>query len=96
MKIFLSVIAMMILFAGSVEAADLNVDSGKVFIARRYVMPPRLRRPFLPTVNTPKKEYPSRVPARPKPHYTPHVPRTTYDDRGGRRKNFGPPRAPRR
>ena len=95
-KIFFTVMAIIFLLAGSVEATDLSDDSGKVFVAKRFVMPERLRKPFLPSIRTPKKTYPPRVPPRPKPHYLPHTPKPTYDNRGGRRKNFGPPRAPQR
>lgn len=41
------------------------------------------------------KIYPPRVPARPTPHFQPHTPRTTYDNRGGKAKRFVP-QAPRR
>ena len=96
MKIFLYALAMIIFLVGNVEAADLSIDLEKVFIARRFVTPPRLHQPVVPSVNTPKKTYPPRVPRRPTPHYLPHVPKQTYDNRGGRRKNFGPPQSTHR
>lgn len=96
MRILLAILVMLFFFASNVEAADLNTDLEKNFVAQRFVTPPRLRQPFLPSVNTPKKNYPPRVPYRPKPHYLPHVPKKTYDNRGGRRKNFGPPQASQR
>ena len=81
LKVFLSALMILFFFAGNVEAADLNADSGKVFVAKRFITPPRLRQPFVPFASTPKKTYPPRVPARPKPHYLPHVPKHTYDNR---------------
>ena len=93
---FLTALAIMILFASGVEAADLQVDSEKVFVARKILLPPRLRQPFPPSIRTPKKDYPSRVPLRPTPRHLPNLPKTTYDDRGGKRKNFGPPQAKHR
>ena len=80
----LAVIMVMMLVAGTVEAAP------------RFITPPRLRQPFVPPLKTPSKEYFPRQPFRPKPHYTPHVPRPTWDTRGGKRKNFGPPPVPHR
>ncbi|MBR0261922.1 MAG: hypothetical protein IJQ85_09040 [Selenomonadaceae bacterium] len=75
--------AIIILFSSTVEAA-------------RHIKPPFVRRTFLPPMRTPQKEYFPRQPFRPKPHYLPRVPKPTYDNRGGRRKNFGPPQAPHR
>ena len=87
---FFAAFAVIIFLAGSVEAAEPN------FVAQKLVTPPRLRRPFLPPIRTPQKEYVPRQPFRPTPHYLPHVPKPSKDNRGGRRKNFGPPPVPRR
>ena len=86
--------AIIIFFANSVEASDLKIDSGKTFVEQKYVTPPRLRRPFLPPIRTSRKDYIPRQPFRPQSHYLPHVPTPTNDNRGGKRKNFGPPRMP--
>ena len=94
-KILLAVVTI-IFFANSVEASDLKIDSGKIFAEQKYVTPPRLRLPFFPPIKTPRKDYIPRQPLRPKPHYLPHVPKPTNDNRGGKRKSFGPPRMPRR
>ncbi|MBQ3336079.1 MAG: hypothetical protein IJG80_01600 [Selenomonadaceae bacterium] len=80
----LAVMTVMILVAGTVEAAP------------KFITPPRLRQPFVPPLRPAPKEYFPRQPFRPKPHYTPHVPRPTWDNRGGKRKNFGPPPVPHR
>jgi len=89
-KIF-TVFALMIAFAGEVEAADLQIDSGKAFVEQRSLLPPRLRRPLIPP--RPRKEYPPRLPVRPTPRHLPNLPKATHDKRGGSRKNFGPPQA---
>ncbi|MBR0289760.1 MAG: hypothetical protein IJQ82_12350 [Selenomonadaceae bacterium] len=93
---FLSALAIIIFFSSPVEASDLNFDSEKVFVKQKFVMPQRLRRPFLPPMRTPQKDYVPRQPFRPKPHFLPHFPKPTYDNRGGKRKNFGPPQSPQR
>ena len=92
----LATFAIIILLSGSVEAEELKIYSGKNFVEQKYVVPPRLRRPLLPPVRTPQKEYFPRQSFRPKPRYLPRVPKPTYDNRGGKRKNFGPPQTPRR
>lgn len=92
----LAVLAVMIFFTGNVEAAYLETDSGKNFVAHRYVTPPRMRQLFPPPERTPRKDYAPRRPFRPTPRYRPNVPKPTNDNRGGKRKNFGPPRAPQR
>ncbi|MBR1645672.1 MAG: hypothetical protein IJ685_02725 [Selenomonadaceae bacterium] len=85
-----------IIFADSVDAANLNVDE-KIFVEQKSVVPPRLRRPFIPPINMgrdkvkPAKVYPSRVPVRPTPRYLPSKPQPSRDNRG----RFVP-RAPRR
>ena len=89
----LTALVMMILFAGNVEAADLQSDSGKVFVEQRSLLPPRLRQPLIPP-RPPRKEYPPRLPVRPTPRHLPNLPKATHDKRGGTRKNFGPPQAP--
>lgn len=76
------IVMMIFLFAGNVEAADLNYDSQKVYVAKRFVMPERLRKPFLPSIDRPSKIYPPRVPSKPKPHYLPRTPKPSYDRRG--------------
>ena len=88
----LAMLAIMILCSNAVEAAD----SEKVFVARKHLVPPRMRRPFLPAPKFPQKEYYPRQTFRPKPHYLPQVPKPSYDNRGGKRKKFGPPQAPHR
>ena len=93
---FLAVMAIIIFFVSPVEASDLKIDSGKIFVEQKHVTPPKMRRPFLPPIRTPKKDYVPRQPIRPKPHFLPHVPKPTYDNRGGKRKNFGPPQSPQR
>ena len=85
----LTVLAIMIFFTGEVDAAQ--VDSEKVFVARRILLPPRLRQPLPSSIRTPRKDYPSRVPVRPTPRYLPNLPKSTYDNRGGKRKKFAPP-----
>ena len=86
-----------IIFAGTVCAADLNID-GKIFAEQRSFVPPRIRYRFVPPINIgrrddskPAKVYPSRVPVRPTPRYLPSKPKPSHDKRG----RFVP-RAPRR
>lgn len=95
----LTALALIILFAGEVEAADLQIDSGKNFVEQKRLIPPRLRRPQLPQIppkRTPRKDYTPRLPVRPTPRHLPNLPKTTHDKRGGSRKNFGPPQNPHR
>ena len=94
--VILAALSTVIFFMNEVEAADIKIDSGKNFVEQKYVTPPRLRRPLLPPMRTPRKDFIPRQPRRPKPHYLPHVPKPTNDNRGGRRKNFGPPQNPHR
>lgn len=89
----LTALALMILFAGNVEAADLQIDSGKAFVEQRSLLPPRLRQSLIPS-SPPRKEYAPRLPVRPTPRHLPNLPKATHDKRGGTRKNFGPPQAP--
>ncbi|MBR2519121.1 MAG: hypothetical protein IKE46_04960 [Selenomonadaceae bacterium] len=84
----ISVVAIINFFAAQVHATDLNVD-GKIFVEQRSVVPPRLRRPFVPPINMgrrdpakPAKVYPSRVPVRPTPRYLPSKPQPGRDNRG--------------
>ena len=92
----LTVFAMIILFAGEVEAADLQPNSGKVFVAQKRLIPPRLRRPQIPPTRAPRKDYAPRLPVQPTPRHLPKLPKTTHDQRGGKRKNFNPPQPPHR
>lgn len=92
----ISVVTIINFFAHEAHAADLDVD-GKIFVEQKSVVPPRLRRPFIPPINMgrreqkPAKVYPSRVPVRPTPRYLPSKPTPSHDNRG----RFVP-RAPRR
>lgn len=92
----LTMFTLMILFTNTVEAADLQIDSGKIFVRQANIVPRQHRR-FVPPINiprrsnAPRKEYFPRVPVCPKPRYTPNKPPASYDKRGGNRKNFGPP-----
>ncbi|MBE8950574.1 MAG: hypothetical protein SR3Q1_08250 [Quinella sp. 3Q1] len=90
MKFILAAFAIVILLSSSVEAADLD------FVEQKHVAPPRLHRPFLPPMKTPQKDYVPRRSFRPTPHFSPHVPKPSNDNRGGKRKNFSPPRSPHR
>ena len=95
----LMALALIILFAGEVEAADLQIDSGKNFVEQKRLIPPRLHRPQLPQIppqRTKRKDYTSRLPVRPSPRNLPNLPKNTHDQRGGSRKNFGPPQNPHR
>ena len=95
----LTAFAVIILFAGEVDAADLQIDSGKIFSEQKNLLPPRLRRPTLPRIlpsRTPRKEYTPRLPIRPSPRHLPNLPKTTYDKRGGKSKKFSPPQVPHR
>lgn len=95
----LTIFALITLFAGEVEAADLQIDSGKNFVEQKRLIPPRLRRPQIPQIppqRTPRKDYSPRIPVRPSPRHLPNLPKNTHDQRGGSRKNFNPPQAPNR
>lgn len=93
----LAAFALMIFLTNSTEAADLKINTGKNLVELKHVTPPNMRRIILPPLpKTPRKDYIPRQPYRPKPHYLPQVPKPTNDNRGGKRKNFGPPRAPQR
>ena len=96
----LTALALVILFTGSAQAAELQVDSRKILVAQSNIVPRRHQR-FIPPINVPhrptaRKDYATRLPARPIPRYVPSKPQPSYDNRGGKRKNFGPPQAPRR
>lgn len=92
----ISAVAIINFFAPEAHAADLHVDE-KIFAEQKSVVPPRLRRPFVPPINMgrrevkPAKVWPSRVPVRPTPRYLPSKPTPSRDNRG----RFMP-RAPRR
>ena len=64
----------------------LMVLTTSVEATPKFIMPPRLRQPFVPPFRAPHKEYVPRQPFRPKPHYTPRVPQPTRDTRGGKYK----------
>lgn len=83
---FLAALALIIIFAVPVEAANIT---------------PRRHSRFVPPINVPHrtqppKEYTPRRPARPVPRYTPSKPQPSRDVRGSNGKNFGPPQAPHR
>lgn len=95
----LTAFALIILLAGEVEASDLQIDSEKIFVEQKRLIPPRLRKPQIPQIpptRTPRKDYSPRLPVRPSPRHLPNLPKTTHDKRGGSRKNFNPPQAPHR
>lgn len=86
--------ALLILFAGKVEAAQWQIDSGKDFVEQRSVLPPRLREPLFPPARVPRKDY---IPPRRLPRPTlrhPSKPKPYRDIRGGKWKNFRPPQTP--
>ena len=79
-KKFFAALAIIIFVAGGVEAAELN------FVAKKFVIPSRVRQPFRLPIGTPQKEYFPRQPFRPKPRYLPNVPKPSKDTRGGKIK----------
>ena len=91
----LTAFTLIILLAGNVEAADLQIDSGKTFVEQKRSLPPRLRQPQIPP-RAPQKDYAPRLPVRPAPRHLPNLPKATHDKRGGERKNFEPPQPPHR
>lgn len=92
----LTTLALIILSAGNVKAADLQIDSGKTFVEQRRMLPPRLRRPQIPPTRIPRKDYAPRFPVRPALRHLPNLPKATHDKRGGERKKFGSPQPPHR
>ena len=86
---FLASLAIMILLTSSAQAT-----SEKVLLAKRFITPPRMRQFFPPSTGAPRKEYFPRQSFRPTPRNLPRVPQPSNDNRGGKRKNFGPPQTP--
>lgn len=86
--------ALIILSAGEVEAARLQIDSEQSFVEQRSVLPPRLREPLFPPHRAPRKDYLPRKPFRPIPRYQPSKPKPSNDIRGGKHKYFKPPQPP--
>lgn len=79
-KKFFAALTIIIFVSGGVEAAEIN------FVAKKFVLPSRVRQPFRPPIREPQKEYVPRRPFRPKPHYLPNVPKPSKDTRGGKIK----------
>ena len=85
-------IAILILIAGEVEAADFEIDSGKIFVEQKRFVPP-IKIPRRDE-KTPRKFYTPRQSVRPTPRYIPRKSKPSRDIRGGGRRNFSPPQAP--
>lgn len=94
----LTVFALTIFFADTVDASDLKIYSVNV-IEQANIVPQRHRR-FVPPIdvprrkNTPPRDYAPRRPAQPSLRQAPSKARPSQDNRGSGR--FVPPQIPRR